>query len=170
MLPSAEKTQIFFAISLGVALFLSLLLFIARKLSGGKINWGGFVLFACAAYSLPMVGIVSKYLKDRQALQNEKTTSGIVVAHDLPNHNQYQFEYVVSGQRHYAWHQGTTTCDAADVFVGKSVTVFYDPLHPERADLCSFKGAITNDLQVLCLLCGMLVITTIFTARGQKSK
>lgn len=170
MWPTVENIQTFSAICIGIALLLSLLLFIARKLTGRKIKWGGFAVFALAAYGLPIVGIVAKYLRDRKALQHEATTSGIVVAHDPPNHNQYQFEYVVSGQRHYAWHRSTTTCDAGDIFVGKTVTVFYDPLHVEKADLCSFRGALTNDLQVFGLLCGMLIFTTIGTAWQQRRK
>ncbi len=170
MWPTSENFQTLSAICISFALLLSLLLFIARKLTGRKIKWGGFVLFALAAYGLPIVGIVAKYTGDRKALQREATTTGIVVVHDLPNHNQYQFEYVVSGQRHYAWHQGTTTCDGGDMFVGKTVTVFYDPLHAEKADLCSFRGALTNDLQVFGLLCGMLIITAVGAAWQQRRK
>ncbi len=155
---------------MGIALLLSGLLFVVEKISGRKIKWGGFIVFALAAYGLPIVGFASKYAGDRKSWRNEATTSGVVVAHDLPNHNQYQFEYAISGQRYYGWHQGTVTCDAGEIYVGKTVLVYYDPMHADKADLCSFRGAISNDLQILALLSGMLGLTAVFTAIQQKRK
>jgi hypothetical protein len=114
MTPTLENIQIFVAVSIGIALFLSGLLFIVEKISGRKIKWGGFIVFALAAYLLPIVGFASKYVGDRKTWRNEATTSGIVVAHDPPNHDRYQFEYAISGQRYSSWHIGTDTCDAGD--------------------------------------------------------
>jgi hypothetical protein len=168
MTPTPENIHTFVAISFGVAIFLSGLLFIVQKISGRKIKWGGFIVFALAAYGLPIVGFASKYVGDRKTWRNEATTSGIVVAHDPPNHNQYEFEYAIASQRYYSWHQGTVTCDAGELNIGKTVLVYYDPMHPEKADLCSFRGAIENDLQILGLLSGMLVLTAVFTTVKQR--
>jgi hypothetical protein len=88
MTPTPENIHTFGAISFGVAIFLSGLLFIVQKILGRKIKWGGFIVFALAAYGLPIVGFASKYVGDRKTCRNEATTSGIVVAHDPPNHNQ----------------------------------------------------------------------------------
>ena len=170
MTPNLENIQVFVAVGMGIAILLSGLLFIVEKISGRKIKWGGFIVFALAAYGLPIVGFASKYVGDRKTWRNEATTSGIVVAHDLPNHNQYQFEYAISGRRYYSWHQGTVTCDAGEIYIGKTVLVYYDPVHPEKADLCSFQGAIHNDLQILGLLSGMLILTAVFAASQQKHK
>ena len=170
MTPTSENINVFVALCWGIALLLSGLLFVFEKISGRKIKWGGFIVFALAGYGLPIVGFASKYAGDRKSWRNEATTSGVVVAHDLPNHNQYQFEYAISGQRYYSWHQGTVTCDAGEIYVGKTVLVYYDPMHPDKADLCSFRGAITNDLQILGLLSGMLVLTAVFIGRQQKRK
>jgi len=168
MTPTLENIQVFAAVGVGIALLLSGMLFIVEKISRRKIKWGGFIVFALAAYGLPIFGFASKYVGDRKTWRNEATTSGIVVAHDPPNHNQYQFEYAISDHRYYSWHQGTVTCDAGEI--GKSVLVYYDPVHPEKADLCSFRGAIQNDLQILGLLSGMLVLTAAFTAAQQRRK
>ena len=170
MTPTTENIKVFVALCLGVGLLLSGLLFVLEKISGRRIKWGGIIVFALAGYGLPIVGVASKYARDRNSWRDEATTSGVVVAHDLPNHNQYQFEYAISGQRYYSWHQGTTTCDAGEICVGKTVAVYYDPMHPDRADLCSFRGAIANDLKILGLLFGMLVLTAVFTTRQQKRK
>ena len=131
---------------------------------------GGFIVFALAAYGLPIVGFASKYVRDTKTSQREATTSGVVVEHDLPNHNQYRFEYAISGQRYYGWHQGTVTCSPGEIYIGKAVLVYYDPEHPKKADLCSFRGAIKNDVEILGLLSGMLVLTAVFTARQQGNK
>ena len=170
MTPTLENIQLFVAVSFGLAIVLSGLLFIIQKISGRKIKWGGFIVFALAAYGLPIVGFASKYVGDRKTWRREATTSGIVVEHDLPNHNQYRFEYAISGQQYYSWHQGTVTCNPGEIYIGKKVLVYYDPIHPEKADLCSFRGAITNDLQILGLLSGMLVLTAVFTSRQQRRK
>jgi hypothetical protein len=121
MTPTPENIHTFVAISFGVAIFLSGLLFIVQKISRRKIKWGGFIVFALAAYGLPIVGFASKYVGDRKSWRNEATTSGIVVAHDPPNHNQYEFEYAIASQRYYSWHQGTVTCDAGELNIGKTV-------------------------------------------------
>ena len=170
MAPTRENIQVFLAVGLGIAVFLSILLFIVEKMLGRKIKWGGFIVFALAAYGLPIVGFASKYVGDRKTWRNEATTLGIVVAHDLPNHNQYQFEYAVSGQRYYSWHQGTVDCDPGEMGIGKTFKVYYDPTHPDKADLCSFKSALKNDLQILGLLSGMLLLTAVFTSIKQASK
>jgi Protein of unknown function (DUF3592) len=158
MTPTLENIHVF-AEGLGIAILLLGLFFIVQKISGRKMS--GFMVFALG---LPIVGFASKYVGDWKTWRNEATTSGIVVAHDLPNHNQYQFEYAMSGHRYYSWHQGTTDCDAGEINVGKTILVYYDPIHPEKADLCSFRGAIRNDLQILGLLSGMLVLIAVFTA------
>jgi Protein of unknown function (DUF3592) len=170
MTPTSENIKVFVALCLGIALLLSGLLFVFETISGRRIKWGGFIVFALAAYGLPIVGFASKYAGDRNSLRNETTTSGVVAAHDVPNHNQYQFEYAISGQRYYGWHQGAVTCDTGELYVGKTVLVYYDPTHPEKADLCSFRGAISNDLQILTLLSGMLAVTAVFTRIKQKRK
>jgi hypothetical protein len=141
-----------------------------KKILKREIKWDGFIVFALAAYGLPIVGFASRYVGDRKTWRNEATTSGIVVAHDAPNHNQYQFEYMRSGQRHYGWHVGTTTCDAGEIYVGKAVLVYYDPMHPDKADLCSFQGAMKNDLQALGGLSGVLVLTVVFLSAQERRK
>jgi len=84
MTPTLENIQLFVAVSFGLAIVLSGLLFIIQKISGRKIKWGGFIVFALAAYGLPIVGFASKYVGDRKTWRREATTSGIVVEHDLP--------------------------------------------------------------------------------------
>lgn len=167
MTPTRENIQLLVELAFGIAIFLSILLFVAEKLLRRKIKWGGFVVFALAAYGLPIVGFASKYLADRKTVRNEATTFGIVVAHDLANHNQYQFEYAVSGQRYYSWHQGTVDCDPGEMGIGRTYKVYYDPARPDKSDPCSFKSAVKNDLQILGLLSGMLALTAIFTSVKQ---
>jgi hypothetical protein len=170
MTPTRDNIQLFLELALGIAICLSALLFIVERLLGREIKWGGFIVFALAGYGLPIVGFASKYVGDTKTLRNEGTTVGIVVAHDLANHNQYQFEYRVSGERYYGWHQGTVDCDPGEMAIGKNYKVFYDPVHPEKADLCSFKSAVKNDLQILGLLSGMLFLTAIFTSVKRMGK
>ena len=115
MIPNVENLRVFSMVCLGLAIFLSLLLFVAEKVLKRKIKWGGFVVLAIAGYGLPIFGFASKYVDDRTAWRHEATTSGIAVAHDPPNHDQYEFEYVVAGQRHYSWHTGTAGCDPGEM-------------------------------------------------------
>jgi hypothetical protein len=72
----------------------------------------------------------------------------------------------VRAERYTAWHQGTVDCDPIDISVGETFTVSYDRVHPNRADLCSFKGAVKNDLKILGLLSGMLVFTAVITRKS----
>jgi hypothetical protein len=166
MTPTRDNLQLLVTVCMALAVFLSLLLFIVEKIRGRKIKWGGFIVFAVAGYGVLMVGFTAKLVTDITAKGNEATTVGIVIVHDLPNHNQYQFEYAVGGQRYTAWHQGTVDCGPDDIIVGGKFTVYYDPLHPSRADLCSFKGAVKNDLQILGLLSVMLAFTALITRKS----
>jgi hypothetical protein len=166
MTPTRENLQLFVTVCVALAVLLSLLLLIVEKIRGRKIRWGGFVVFAIAGYGVLMVGFATKLVNDISARRNEATTVGIVIANDRSNHNQYQFEYAVHGQRYTAWHQGTVDCGPNDISVGGAFTVYYDPVHPNRADLCSFKAAVKNDLEILGLLSGMLVFTAVITRKS----
>jgi hypothetical protein len=167
MIPTRNNLQLLVTVCLALAVFLSLLLLIVAKIRGRKIKWGGFVVFAVAGYGVPMVGFTTKLVTDISAKRNRATTVGMVIAHDLPNHNQYQFEYAIDGQRYTAWHQGTVDCGPNDINVGGKFTVYYDPPHPNRADLCSFKAAVKNDIEILGLLSGMLVFTALITRKSR---
>jgi hypothetical protein len=166
MIPTRDNLQFITIVGVALAIFLSLLLSLVEKRRGRKIKWGGFVVFAVAGYGIVMVGFTSKLIADMHAKGNEATTLGIVTARDLPNHDQYQFAYSVGDQRYTSWHQGTVNCGPNRIYVGGVFTVYYDPLHPSRADLCSFKGAVKNDLQILGLMSAMLVLTAIFTRKS----
>lgn len=113
-----------------------------------------------------MVGVATKLIHDIRARRNEATTLGIVIANDRANHNQYQFEYAVVGRTYTAWHQGTVDRGPSDIYVGGTFTVYYDPAHPDRADLCSFRAAVKTDLEILGLLSGMLVFTAVITRKS----
>ena len=167
MIPSRENLQLFVTVCLALAVLFSLLLFIVEKIRGQKTRWGGFVVFAIAGYGVPITGFTSKLVNDIRTRRNEATTVGIVIANDRSNHNQYQFEYAVDGQRYTAWHQGTVDCGPSDISVGGTVTVYYNPVHRDRADLCNFKGAVKNDLEILGLLSGMLVFTAFITRKSR---
>jgi len=166
MTPARDNLQLLVTACLALAVFLSLLLFFAEKIRGRKIKWGGFVVFAVAGYGVLMAGFTAKLVADIRAKRSEATTVGIVIAHDLPNHNQYQFEYAVGGQRYTAWHQGTVDCGPNNINVGGKFTVYYDPLHPNTADLCSFKAAVKNDMEILGLFSGMLVFSALVTRKS----
>ena len=101
---------------------------------------GAFAVFAVAGYGVLMVGFITKLVNGIRTRRNEATTVGLVIANDRSNHNQYQFQYAVDGQRYTAWHQGTVDCGPSDISVGGTFTVYYDPVHPNRADLCSFQS------------------------------
>ena len=166
MIPIRENLQLFVTVSSALAIFLSLLLLMVEKIRKRKIRWSGFVVFALAGYGVLLVGLTTKLVDDTRARGKEVTTVGIVIANDRSNHNQYQFEYAVRGQKYTAWHQGTVDCGPSDISVGGTFTVYYDPVHPNRADLCSFKTGMKNDLEVIGLLSGMLVFTAVITRKS----
>jgi len=166
MIPTSDNLQLFVTVSLALAVFLSLLLFMVEKIRKRKSRWGGFVVFALAGYGVLMVGLTTKLVNDIRARRKEAATVGIVIANDRSNHNQYQFEYAVRSQKYTAWHQGTVDCGPSDISVGGTFTVYYDSVHPNRADLCNFKAAVNNDLEILGLLSGMLVFTAAITRKS----
>lgn len=166
MTPSRDNLELLVTVSLALAVFLSLLLFVVEKIRRRKIRWGGFVVFVVAGYGVLMVGYTTKLANDIHARRNEETTVGLVIGNDRANHNQYQFEYAVHGQRYTAWHQGTVDCGPSDIAVGGASTVYYDPAHPNRADLCSFRAAVKTDTEILGLVLGMLVFTAVITRKS----
>ena len=82
-------------------------------------------------------------VEDRHSdCERQLSTSGIVIAHDLGNHNQYGYRFQVDGNSYTGWQSPQRD----ELTIGKEVRVFYDPQNPSRNSLINFHDASTLSL------------------------
>ena len=131
----------------------------------------GFAFVFVVGVALPFCFYATQYIQHRLAAAREQTTAGVLTAHEPQNHDRYEFSYVIAGQSFKSWHVGTVNCDQGVLAVGNTVTVYYDPRHPDDAHLCSFNGPLKDERDILVLLCvfgGFLALVAKSKARPSK--
>jgi len=131
----------------------------------------GFAFVFVVGVALPFSFYATQYIQHGLAAARERTTAGVLTAHEPQNHNRYEFSYMVAGQSLRAWDVGTVNCDQGVLAVGNTVTVYYDPRHPDDAHLCSFAGTLKDERDILVLLCvfgGFLALVGKSRARPSK--
>ena len=93
----------------------------------------------------------------------EQTTTGVITAHDPPNHNRYGYRFVVDGKPYSGWEIPHYLEERA---IGQEVVVYYDPLDPTESALTDFDELSTTSLGPIPLfLVGGGVAVFIFVRR-----
>jgi hypothetical protein len=76
---------------------------------------------------------IGDFVTGQKIAGRQRTTYGIVRAHEPANHDRYGYEFVVNGKVFTGWQS-----PKADYDIGQGVRVYYDPLDPTRNSLSSF--------------------------------
>jgi hypothetical protein len=76
-----------------------------------------------------------EWYADQVVARRERTTSGIIVAHEPANHDRYGYTFSVNSQAYSGWQ---VPYDDEQFTVGQVVTVHYDPLDPNNSALVDF--------------------------------
>jgi hypothetical protein len=94
---------------------------------------------------------------DRRIAAGEKTTSGTIRVHDIPNHDRYGYDYSVNGATLTAWQ-----IPERDYQIGESVRVYYDPLDPANSSLSNFAANADDSIgpSVFCSV-GTLIVALV---------
>jgi hypothetical protein len=83
--------------------------------------------------------------RDQAVSRRERTTGGIVTAHEPAKHNAYVYKFSVEGKPY----TGRETPPNKEPVIGQPVVVYYDPLDPATNALDSFSE---KSLQALGLV------------------
>lgn len=103
---------------------------------------------------------------DSVVAQRERTVLGILVTHEVANHNQYRYRFVVNGTSYLGL--GHPPSELAKV--GDQILVYYDPEEPARNALVDFADAEIEALGPvpLCLV-GVGVVAFLIWWQRRKS-
>lgn len=97
----------------------------------------------------------------------QRTTQGIVTAHETANHDQYRFAFSVDGQKY----DGLGRAGKEKLEIGERVVIYYDPRNPSKNALKSFETLSLEDFgPIPALLLGIGVVAwMINNARRRRS-
>ena len=85
-------------------------------------------------WTIGLVVMLYQWRTDVHTAERQRTTSGVITAHEAANHNQFRYEFQVEGKRY----TGLEAPRVRELGLGKQVTVFYDPINPNKNALTDF--------------------------------
>jgi hypothetical protein len=85
-------------------------------------------------WTIGLILMINEWRVDSQIALRQRTTSGVVTAHDPANHNQYGYRFEVEGKFYAGW-EGPR---GRELGIGKTVVVYYDPENPNKNALTDF--------------------------------
>ena len=117
------------------------------------LPWGICILAAVFGWSA-----------DHTIAKRERTTNGVITAHQASRSDRYQYTFSVNGEKL----GGSSGADDRHN-AGEEVTVFYDPIDPNKSDLRDYKDlALRNFALVPFALTGIAGIAWyIWCARAE---
>ena len=86
---------------------------------------------------------------DSKIAAREKTATGVITAHDPPNHNRYGYTFAVDGKGYSGWE---IPHHVEEPIIGQEVMVYYDPLDPTKSALTDFDELSATSLGPVPLL------------------
>jgi hypothetical protein len=101
------------------------------------LPWVIGLIFSCAYWKA-----------DLSIAKRERATSGVIVAHDKPNHSRYGYTYVVNQKTYHGWEIPHTV----DFEIGQNVVVYYDPNNPSDSSLTEFAEASERQIAIVPIL------------------
>src|SRR5450631_3953376 len=99
---------------------------VARANRAWSPSW--WSLLIVLPWVVGVVFMIHEWRTDTQVAGRQHTTSGLVIAHDVGNHNQYGYRFQVDGKSYTGWQSPQRD----ELTIGKEVLVFYDPQDPSR--------------------------------------
>lgn len=86
-----------------------------------------------------------------QVATRQRTTTGVIIAHEPANHNRYGYRFDAQGRDYLGWE----TPPAAEPRIGQEVTVYYDnrdPTDNALTDFADLRDRARAEVFVLMLL------------------
>ena len=95
-------------------------------------TWGNLLI--TLPWEICILAAVFGWSADHTIAKRERTTNGVIAAHQASRSGRYQYTFSVNGQRL----EGSSGADDRHN-VGEEVTVFYDPIDPDKSDLRDYQ-------------------------------
>jgi hypothetical protein len=96
-------------------------------------------LLVVLPWAIGFVLMVNEWRTDSQIAARQRTTSGVITAHDPANHDQYGYKFELEGKSYTGW-EGPKGRELA---ITKTVMVYYDPKNPNKNALTDFHELAT---------------------------
>jgi hypothetical protein len=123
-------------------------------------------LLVVLPWVLGLAFLIQESRTDSQVAERQRMTSGIVIAHEPANHNQYEYKFEVDGKAYTGWQSPKDN----ELAVGKQVILFYDPQNPSRNSLTDFHDLSMSSLgPVPMLLFGIGAVAVFILYRRRRS-
>ena len=91
-------------------------------------------LLVVLPWTIGAVVMIFQWRTDIQTAGRQRTTLGVITAHETTNHNQFRYEFEVEG-KHYTGSEGPRD---RELGIGKKVIVYYDPENPNKNAITDF--------------------------------
>jgi hypothetical protein len=92
-------------------------------------------LLVVLPWTIGAIFFIYQWKVDRDIAMREQTTQGVVTAHEPANHNRFGYTFSVNGRGF----TGRESPRKDNLYVGKQVLVYYDPLDPNKNALTEFR-------------------------------
>ena len=139
---------------------------VARTSRTSRPSWWN--LLVVLPWTIGLVLIIFETRINTQIAERQRTTSGIITAHEPGNHNQYGYRFEVDTKSYMGWQSPKDN----ELAIGKTVTVYYDPHDPRKNALTDFHEVATLGMgPAPMLLFGIgAVVLLIFYGRRRRSR
>jgi hypothetical protein len=119
----------------------------------GESNVGKFTYNS--SWGIGILAAVLGWSADHTIAKRERTTIGVITAHKASRSDRFLYTFSVNGEKF----EGSSGADDR-LNVGDQVTVFYDPIDPNKSDLRDYKDlALRNFALVPFALIGIAGIS-----------
>jgi hypothetical protein len=116
-------------------------------------TWGNLLI--TLPWGIGILAAVLGWSADHTIAKRERTTTGVITAHKASRSDRYLYTFSANGEKL----EGSSGADDQHN-VGDQVTVFYDPIDPNKSDLRDYKDlALRNFALVPFALIGIAGIT-----------
>lgn len=95
-------------------------------------SWWNFLVVL--PWAIGLVWLISSGISEQGIAKRQRTTQGLITAHEPANHNRYGYSFSVNGKSYSGWESPRSET----LEIGQKVTVYYDPRDPSANALTDF--------------------------------
>jgi hypothetical protein len=120
---------------------------IARRILGWQ-NPSWVHLLVVLPWVIGSVYGLRAWREDSALAARQQTANGKIIAHEPANHDRYGYTFSIGARTYRGWE----IPHKREYSIGEQITVYYDPIDPNRSALTSFEELSLRDFGLILLL------------------
>jgi Protein of unknown function (DUF3592) len=106
-----------------------------RDIERRWVNPSWWNVLIALPWALGAIFFIYHWNVDRAIATRQRTTEGVITAHDRANHDRHEYVFTVDGETFSGW----GVPQKEELELGKRVVVYYDPQDPKKNSLTDFE-------------------------------